>query len=295
MKTYFGARRCESCQTEYDVTVGECPRCHRKNPDERVDAIFGHHVHAKWGKQLALFLTGLVGLYLIAIVVTIFFEIPFLSSHPGATEAEISEYMKAPNINIGVTTATYVVLLMVLCLILWSDNKKLFASFAKAKPYLIGLLGIAVLFAFSFFYSALLSLIYQAAGRPLPSGNANESGIRTLTTAFPVLAFLVFGVIGPFCEELTYRIGLFGFSARIGRAAAYIITALVFGFMHFGWSSITNPTYDGQLIDEIALIPPYIFAGLAFAFLYDRYGLCASLVAHVGNNLLSLTLTLVQR
>ena len=115
--------------------------------------------------------------------------------------------------------------------------------------------------------------------------NLAEAARGDWTWLVVLLFALIFGVIGPICEEFTYRIGLFSLTKRLSRVAAYIITPLVFGFIHFGWGSIA--TGGDALIIELLNIPDYILAGVIFAFLYDRFGIGASTTAHVMNNLLS--------
>ncbi len=114
-----------------------------------------------------------------------------------------------------------------------------------------------------------------------------------MVKAVPVFSFIVFGLIGPFCEEVTYRVGLFGFLGRFNKVVAYLGTALIFGFIHFGWSAIWSPAYPGHLVVELINLPPYIGAGAAFCFLYDRWGFGAAFLAHATNNVFSVITSMI--
>lgn len=287
MKTYFGRKTCPECRMSYDIAAPECPNCHHHNDEPELDALFGHHVRIGPIRQLVFFGIGLAGLLLLNLIATIIFEVVAISNNPGMTQAELIDYMSTPGINLGVSSTSYLALFAIFGLLLWADWKQVGKSFVGWKPYVAALVGLGVLYGFGILYNLLLQGIYEAAGRPLPGVNGNERALREMTVLNPALALIVFGVVGPFCEEMTYRVGLFGFLSRLGRIWAYVLTALIFGFIHFGWRTIgTNAFFD-----ELANIPPYIFAGVAFGFLYDRYGFAASFMAHTANNLISLALT----
>ena len=113
----------------------------------------------------------------------------------------------------------------------------------------------------------------------------NESVLREIIKAFPALSVFVFGIVGPFCEELTYRVGLFGCFKKY-KWLAYLTSIIVFALMHFGF---TSP----NIIDELVNLPIYLFSGAAFAFAYDKFGLAGSLSAHVTNNLYAIIASII--
>ena len=288
MKTYFGRKTCPDCHANYDIANPECPNCHRHNDEEGVDSLFGHHVHLGPAWQLGFFLAGLAGLFLLNLIASIILEVIVVSNSPGMTQEELIKYMSSPAANLWVSSGSYIALFVAFGFLLWANWKQIGKSFVGWKPYVAAVIGLGCLYGFSLLYNLMLEGIYNAAGRPLPGVNGNEQALRDMAALSPALALIVFGIVGPFCEEMTYRIGLFGFLSRLGRVWAYALTALVFGFIHFGWSTVGT---DAAL-DELANIPPYVFAGVAFGFLYDKYGFAASFLAHTSNNLISLIVTI---
>ena len=95
---------------------------------------------------------------------------------------------------------------------------------------------------------------------------------------------------------MTYRVGLFSFLMRTKRWLAYMVTIIVFAFIHFDFTSILTGIQTGvwdTLINEILNLPEYMMAGAVLCVLYDTCGLSASIIAHVGNNLFSIFLYII--
>ena len=133
---------------------------------------------------------------------------------------------------------------------------------------------------FDFVWGTILELL------PITSSdNINESSLQTMRQVYPVASFMIFGLIGPICEEFTYRVGLFSFFKRINKWVAYVVTVVIFAFIHFNFSTDPN-----VLLNEVLNLPFYMFAAFAFSFTYDKFGLAGSLTAHVANNFISLSL-----
>ena len=95
---------------------------------------------------------------------------------------------------------------------------------------------------------------------------------------------MITGIIGPICEEFAYRVGLFNLGMRINRLTAYLFATVVFGLIHM---------HDFASVNEWLNFPSYLIAGGILAFTYDRFGLSASITAHVVNNLYAVILTLI--
>ena len=120
------------------------------------------------------------------------------------------------------------------------------------------------------------------------AGNENEEGLRSFIVIYPWMSLFILGFVGPICEELTYRVGLFGLLKR-WKWLAYIVSALVFAFMHFSFDA------EGDaMIVELINLPMYIFSGVMFALAYDKFGLSASLTAHIVNNVFAVSMTLIE-
>ncbi|MBP5694703.1 MAG: CPBP family intramembrane metalloprotease, partial [Bacilli bacterium] len=107
---------------------------------------------------------------------------------------------------------------------------------------------------------------------------------------YPITCLFIFGLIGPICEEITYRVGLFSLLKRKNRALAYLVTIAVFALIHFNFSN--DPA---TLLNEIINLPYYMFAAFAFSFAFDKFGFAASATAHISNNLISLFLVVMAR
>ena len=139
------------------------------------------------------------------------------------------------------------------------------------------------------FYNGITQIIY-------PTGpNANQTAINSLLGSYPLFCILVLGILGPVVEELTYRIGLFSFLMRTKRWIAYLVTIVIFALIHFDFMSIV-PAVRGDpsdLIKELINLPSYLFAGGVLCVLYDTVGFSASLVAHIGNNLYSIIVSIL--
>ena len=168
---------------------------------------------------------------------------------------------------------SYAVLFGALMGILGSSIKKYLPKFANWTPYVVGLgFGLAVL-GIDELYIRVVNMFYTTGV------GGNEAGVRMVIQNYPVLSVFIFGLIGPMCEELTYRVGLFGLLKRWNRIWAYVITSLVFGFIHM--------QFDGNIATEFILLPSYLIPGILFALAYDMYDLPCSYTAHITNNLVA--------
>ena len=208
-------------------------------------------------RRIIILALGLVGIYIAAflaeLIVLIFTK----------DEDTIS--------NLGNIIA-YVMLFIAMVCMLIPHFPECLSSFKGWKPYVFGLAGFVAITSFDRIYLLIVNLFYQ-----MPVGN-NETAVRSVITQFPVLSIIVLGILGPACEELAYRSGAFNLIRRWNKVAAYIIVSVVFGLIHF------RPTAD-TWISELLIQPVYIFSGVTFCFLYDKFGFASSFAAHTTNNL----------
>ena len=226
-------------------------------------------------KQLVVFIVGWVGFQ--ALAATIQIILGFVAKYQGQN---INEFLTTIQSSMIVNSAAYLGLLIAIVAITNYDIVKLFKSFKNWQSYLAGLICLVAIFAFDIIWGTILEYI------PIESGdNINESSLQTMRQSYPIACFIIFGLIGPICEEFTYRVGLFSFFKRINKWVAYVVTIIIFSFIHFNFS--TNPTV---LLNEVLNLPFYMFAAFAFSFTYDKFGLAGSLSAHVVNNFISLSL-----
>lgn len=269
----FEKRRCENCNCEYDRIKDECPKCH--TPNNQQPENYKPMTIVSFGKQIALFLTGWLGFKLIALALEYF--LIFINKVPYTNEA-IEEFFKSAQIDIIVNASVYAILIITLFLIMFRDSIKLFKGFKNYKPYVAAICCLLAVFAFNFVYGNILNL----AGVKITNNN-NEQGLVSITAVYPITSFIVFGIIGPICEELTYRVGLFSGARRTSKWIAYPLTILVFTLIHFDFRA-------ANIVNELLNVPYYAFAAFALTFTYEKYGFAGSVTAHILNNMISLLL-----
>ena len=115
----------------------------------------------------------------------------------------------------------------------------------------------------------LLFLISKVS--PLPE---NEVLLRSLVRVSPSYYLLIFGVLSPICEELTFR---YGFNGIKNKYIYMIFTSILYAVMHLSSFS------------EILYAIPYFILGLTFAYTYKKTGsLIYPVSIHIVNNLVSL-------
>lgn len=166
---------------------------------------------------------------------------------------------------------TYSILFAILVAVIGLDYKKLFPKFKSWLPYVVGIVIGGVILAFDQLYMAIINLFYTVGP------GSNETSIRQVIARYPAASIIIFGFIGPACEELTYRVGLFNLIKRWNRVASYIFASLIFGFIHMDFS--------GNIATEFIILPTYVIPGALLALAYDLYDLPCSLTAHIANNL----------
>ena len=245
--------------------------------DTRQDSLSNYQKDSKlvlW-KQLVLFLVGWLGFQLLASIISV--VVVALPSNVFSGSTAI--YTKQMLIN----SLSYLILAGVLFGILNIDTVKLVKSFAGWKPYVAAAICVASIFSFSIIWNSVLSLIEMPV-----VDNVNQSSLESIEKVFPVASIMIFGIVGPICEELTYRVGLFSLCKRRSTELAYFVTIIVFAFIHFSVSK--EPL---TLLNEILNLPHYMFAAAAFSFVYHKFGFASSVTAHITNNLISLIIRMI--
>ena len=223
----------------------------------------------KLSKNIILFLVGYILLNLVAFIFSMIAQASnswyFLASGKGTA---------------AINFATYFFIFGVMFIVLNNDITKFFKEFKDKYTWIYGLAFGFLLMLASSAVTSLMQLFKETGV------NNNEASIDATTSLFPFLSILIFGILGPICEEFTYRAGLFSIIKRYNRALAYVVTALFFGFIHFTFNLST-------IVDELINLPSYIVAGLLLCYFYDYKGIGASTVAHITNNLFALIMQLL--
>ena len=218
-----------------------------------------------WKRAVLLSIGNIFSLTIVAFVVVL---IMTLARHPDVETA--SDY-----ICYSIIFAAYLAVIIF-------DIPKAGKILKRWEPYVVGLaFGITILILDNA-YINLINLFYPA------TTSGNEEAIRKAIDAYPVASIFIFGLVGPMCEELAYRSGLFGLLRKWRRLPAYLITAIIFGLIHFQYTST-------DLVREFLFLPSYIVPGVLFCAAYDLYGLPCSYTAHAFNNLFAVVGYLVTK
>ena len=164
-------------------------------------------------------------------------------------------------------------------LVLYDDWIKVFKTFLSGRKWLEGLgYGFLLLVI-----GSTISLIFNLI-RP-SNENLNQQNIEGIVDLYPLISVLVFGIIGPIFEELTYRAGLFNILNRWNKVLAYLGTSIFFGLIHFNLS--------GDIVGELINLPSYIVSGLLLCYFYDYGGFGAACIAHITNNLVGILIQII--
>lgn len=269
--------RCTKCGRYYDTCLNACPECLTKNPSDRIKNIPSNILMLDVMKQLLLFLIGLIGLQFISTFwSTIYVEeiANILSLEPINILSNLGQY---PIISFSVNKATYISLLIILTLLLIPLYRLVAQHLGKWKNYLKGI-------AFGFLLIVLniaLSIIVSSLNYGVSD---NQKSLIEIISVNPITSLVILAIVGPICEELTYRLGLFSFLYRTGkRWVPYAVSTLIFALIHFNFAS-------KDIVGELINLPSYIMAGIVLNMAYEKGGLPSSMVAHIMNNMLSISM-----
>lgn len=233
-------------------------------------------------KITAHFYTFIIGIFSLAIFTTLIIEVVKLIGIDHFTEVS---YMAT--VNFMTYFLTFITLAGVLLFFRVVGN--LVRPFAKLKTYIYGVFyGLAVIIG-GIAVTLFMQLIFGHQG-----SNANQGTIELILKNHPVSSFFWIVLMGPIVEEVIYRFGLFGGLRKINRPLAYVISALIFGFIHFNIPlDENNKVIMTELMTELINIPSYIVSGLIFAYAYEKEGFGVGAVAHVTNNLISFVFSII--
>lgn len=262
-------KKCPNCGAYYDPTLEKCPECHKHNElylDRQItDKIAFMHPIA----QIGLFLGGFsyAGMLLIQIIVSLI-VLSFIN------DKEV--------LNATLITSTYILMLAGLFFIVFFTRRQHFFNKYKRKiDYIYGVGYAIMLVLVGLLVSNLVSIFYQA------SDNVNQQAAASFSKNYPILAFFVIALLGPICEELTYRVGLYSFLRRINKYLALTVTTIVFALIHFDFEAT-------DMVNELWSIPSYLVAGAILTLAYEHRGPACSMLAHVLYNVFAFTMILAQ-
>jgi len=279
---FYKKETCPHCGKQIDTVLEYCPHCHKDVDFHREDTP-RTFPWLDFKRQLPCFLIGLVGLTILATIIGTI-ALLICGFQTGSVE-EAKELYLSTGVQMAVNSLAYVGVFTSLIFVLKPFWKYLLGTFKKYQNVLIGLaIGCSLMIA-STVYSSIIGIFYKT------SGNVNEQTLQEMIKSFPILSFIVFGFIGPICEEITYRLGLFSFLRRKSRWLSYLVSIVVFAFIHFSFDSLI--TGGDALINELINIPVYLISAYLLTLAYEKFGFAASVSAHALNNVVSILLTII--
>jgi membrane protease YdiL (CAAX protease family) len=282
----FKRIECQNCHTNYDEYAENCPSCGQENGSYPLNKKKFSLTFLNPIKQAFVFLLGWGGLKIISLLISLIVNQIAAGLYSYESEAYY-EFLSSNKVSMLLNFLSYATIFVAMLALLWNDIFIVLKKFKKIRPLIYGIGFGFLLVVVNAAYFMILKLCGVSTG-----DNGNESAISSMMLSYPFTSFLAFCLLGPIVEEFTYRLGLFSFVRRINRYLAYILTALIFGIIHFSFSAFTNPD-SSVLINELLNLPSYIFAGLLLCYYYEKEGIACSIYAHVTNNLFSFIITII--
>ena len=260
-------KNCPNCQAYYDPTLKQCPICHKGNElyyERRVlNNVFFFHPIA----QVGLFLGGFAyaGMLFMEVLSSFFFG--------GFKDELLSKVL--------ILTFTYVFMLCGLLAIAMTTRRQPFLKrYTRPLDYAFGVLYTVALIVAGLIIGAIVSFFYKGGD------NNNQAAAVTISNNYPILAGLILCLLGPICEEFTYRVGLYSFLRRIHVVLAMAVTVIVFALIHFDFTAT-------DMESELWSLPTYLVSGLILTLAYEHRGPACSMTAHVTYNIFAFIMILL--
>ena len=261
-------KKCPNCDTYHDPTLEKCPECHKHNELYLNRELPTSVAFLDPIAQIGLFLAGFAyaGMLISEIIASSFLQ-------------SIADEILRKTLLI---TVAYLTMFFGLgAIVLLTRRKHFFKKYTRGLDYIYGAgYALSLVFA-SLILSSIISIFIT------PGDNTNQSEAIKIANNYPIIAFFILALLGPICEELTYRVGLYSFLRRINKWMALGVTALVFAFIHF--------SFDGDMVNELISLPSYIVSGLILTYAYEHRGPACSMTAHILYNIFAFAMMFVPR
>lgn len=254
-------KNCPNCDTYYDATLNECPNCHKSNELYAQRDVSSNIVYFHPLAQIGLFLGGFAyaGMLVCELIGSLFFS--------GIKDEKL--------LTAVVLFFAYLLMAGGLLSIAFFTRRKAFSkSFTRPLNYAYGAGFAGLLVLASLVVGMFISIFHTE------TINGNQANVEDMVNNYPILAGFIIMLLAPICEEMTYRVGLYSFLRRINFVAAFIVSTLVFAFIHFDFEA-------GNLINELWAMPSYIATGVLLTLAYELHGPACSITAHTIFNLIA--------
>lgn len=266
----FKNKPCEKCGNYYDPTFEECPLCKTKDAKFEERNIPKKVAWLSAWQQILIFLVGF------AFGGMLFFQLLF--SKIFATTIQNNEVLGT----FLVISLSYVAIFVTEILIMLPRAKHFLSHFKNYDSYLYGIAYAATIYAVSIVVALIMTYGFGA------TTNGNQGRVETYFDAYPFVSFIIMGIIGPICEEMAFRVGLYSFVRRLNKYVAILVSTLAFIVIHMSFDPET-------IVNELLNIPSYAVAGILFAIAYEHKGPACSMTAHIVYNSASLILMLIAK
>ena len=262
----FKSKKCSNCVLYYDPTLEQCPICHKDNELYKQRGFPRNIIFFHPAAQIGLFLCGFayIGMLITEILAAIYLS--------GIKDNGLR--------TAAVLLATYLMMIGALLLICFTTRRKSFIKrFARWPDYLFGLAYAGGLFGIGIVINMIVSIFYQGV-------NNNQTTAIEIINNYPIIATFVLCLLGPICEELTYRVGLYSFLRRINKVLAFIVAVIVFALIHFDFTA-------SDIIGELWSLPSYIACGAVLTVAYIHRGPACSMTAHIVYNTIAMLMVVL--
>lgn len=257
-----------------------------------------------WWK-IVYFLTAFVGLTIIAYIVTL---ILFASG-----EIDLSGQITPFGMALY-EFLVYLIAAIIYVIFIFADKrktyKKIFSLFANKYTYLYALLVLGSLLFVNYFFGIIYHFV------PIYETSGNQNSVENVMQGSKALSFFVMVIFAPFIEELGYRVGLCDTIGHKNRWLGIVLSALIFGAIHFDFTTVKNIMFEStsywdssleQYVEytaeqlsanhqaalnafyvELLNFPIYFFSGFSLGFIYCWSGnIAATMIGHSALNLIS--------
>jgi len=167
----------------------------------------------------------------------------------------------------------YYVLFAVTLVLFWIYIGRTTSYFLTSTLPTLGTVGLGLVA----FYG-LNELSYRVLRLVLDSQtNLNDVAISAQVADAPRSTFLIVVFLAPFVEEVLFRGYIFGNIRQRSRTAAYVVSCLLFAFLHVWQFAVVE-----QSLGYFMLMLQYLVPGLVLAWAYERSGtLWGSILIHM--------------
>ena len=266
----FKETKCPNCGAYHDQTLKQCPACHKSNELFELNRLPKRVLFLHPLAQMGMFLIGfaLTGMLFGQLFIGLF-----------VSYTSWSKEVKS----LVILSGAYILMLIGLLVVPLLTRRRLFLDrFKNGTDYIYGIAYAGTVVAVGSVVASIIALMYKG------DTNANQTEAELIINNYPIIAFVVLGIIGPLCEELTYRVGLYSFLRRINKYLAFAITVVVFALIHFDFTS-------ENIVDELVSLPSYLSCGFILTLAYEHRGPACSMTAHIAYNLFACITVLLKK